>query len=210
MTTLTAKSCDEFIGELASASPAPGGGGAAALVGALGTALGNMVGSLTVKYPRYADVHDDIRTLKAKADGLQARLVALVTRDAEVFEPLSQAWSLPRDTEQERAQRAKVIEAALQECCEVPLEIMECCCEAIELQEQFARKGAELAISDAGCGAVCCAAALRAAALNVFANTVSMTDRVFATEANRRAHELLATGTTRADAVFADVAKRLT
>ena len=90
--------CNEFVEVLASKAPVPGGGGASALVGAVGTALGNMVGSLTVGKKKYADVEAEMYELKAKCDRLQAELLALVERDAEVFEPLSKAYGMPRAT----------------------------------------------------------------------------------------------------------------
>lgn len=142
--------CDEFVTVLASKAPVPGGGGASALVGAVGTALGNMVGSLTVGKKKYAAVEEEMQELKAKADVLQKELLHLVERDAEVFEPLSKAYGMPKETEEEKAEKARVMEAALKEACSVPMEIMEKCCEAIDLLVEFAAKGSVLAISDAG------------------------------------------------------------
>ncbi|MDR2197219.1 MAG: cyclodeaminase/cyclohydrolase family protein [Coriobacteriales bacterium] len=208
MTASTQLSCEEFIEVLASAAPAPGGGGASALVGAIGVALGNMVGSLTVGKPKYASVHDDIVMLKARADALQHDLIRLVARDAEVFEPLAAAYGLPKETEAQRAHKAEVMEASLRECVAVPLQIMERCCEAIDLHEAFAAKGTAIALSDVGCGVACCKAALQAASLNVFINTKSMTDSAFAEQTNEQANALLARFVPKADAIFADVAKR--
>ena len=133
--------CNEFVEVLASKAPVPGGGGASALVGAVGTALGNMVGSLTVGKKKYADVEEEMYELKAKCDRLQAELLALVERDAEVFEPLSKAYGMPRATEEEKAEKARVMEIVLKDACSVPMEIMEKCCEALELIKEFAAKG---------------------------------------------------------------------
>ena len=91
------KTCEEFVEVLASNAPVPGGGGASALVGAIGMALGNMVGSLTVGKKKYADVQEDIIALKAKADALQKEFLTLIDRDAEMFEPLSRAYGLPKN-----------------------------------------------------------------------------------------------------------------
>lgn len=202
------QSCEDFVEVLASKEPVPGGGGAAALVGAIGTALGSMVGSLTLGKKKYADVQEDIAKLTAEAGQLQKELLKLAGRDAEVFEPLSRAYGLPKDTEEQRAEKALVMEAALKEACSVPLEIMERCCEAIELHREFASKGAAIAISDAGCGVACCRAALLAASLNVFINTKSMTDRVYAGEINSRANKMLDTYTVLADEIYGQVATR--
>ena len=201
-------SCDAFIEALASKAPVPGGGGASALVGAIGTALGNMVGSLTLGKQKYADVQEDIIALKEKADALQAEFLSLMQRDAQVFEPLSRAYGMPRGTEEEKAQRARVMAQALKDCCEVPLEIMQACCQAIDLHEEFAQKGTAIAISDVGCGVICCKAALQAASLNVFINTKSMTDRQMAEDYNRKAFDMLEGYTVKADKIFERVAAR--
>ena len=102
--------CTEFVEVLASKAPVPGGGGASALVGAVGTALGNMVGSLTVGKKKYADVEDEMYELKAKCDQLQKDFLRLIERDAEVFEPLSKAYGMPKETEEEKAEKARVME----------------------------------------------------------------------------------------------------
>lgn len=203
------KSCREFIAELASKAPVPGGGGASALVGAIGTALGNMVGSLTVGKKKYADVEGEIIALMEKANKLMDELMKLVDRDAEVFEPLSKAYGMPKDTEEQRAEKDRVMEKCLRDACSVPLEIMEKCCEAIELQKEFAAKGSALAISDAGVGVAFCKAALLGASLNVFINTNSMKDRDYAEKLNARATEMLDKYTAIADDVFNGVYNRL-
>ena len=92
---ITEKSCVEFVNALATKAPVPGGGGASALVGAIGTALGNMVGSLTVGKKKYADVEAEMQELKEKCDQLQSELLELVEKDAEVFAPLAQAYGRP-------------------------------------------------------------------------------------------------------------------
>jgi formiminotetrahydrofolate cyclodeaminase len=199
----------EFIEVLSSNAPVPGGGGAASYVGAIGIALGNMVGSLTVGKKKYADVEADIIKLKEKADLLQKEFLTLIDKDAEVFEPLSKAYRLPKDTEEEKAARAEVMEKALKTACSVPLEIMKKCCEALELVKEFAQKGSALAISDAGCGAACLKAALVSASLNVFINTNLMTDRDLAEEANSKANSMLEEYGKLADEIFNQVRARL-
>ena len=183
--------CNEFVDVLSSKAPVPGGGGASALVGAVGTALGNMVGSLTVGKKKYADVEEEMYSLKEKATKLQEELLRLVERDAEVFEPLSKAYGMPRATEEEKAEKARVMEIVLKDACSVPMEIMEKCCEAIELLEVFAEKGSTLAISDAGVGAAMCKAALLGASLNVYINTKSMKNREYAEELNAKCDAML-------------------
>lgn len=204
----TKQSCEEFVSILASREPVPGGGGASALVGAIGMALGNMVASLTLGKKKYADVEQDIIDLKSMADILQQEFLGLVAKDAEVFEPLSRAYGMPKDTETQRAEKSKVMEHALRECCDVPLAIMEKCCEAIKLHESFAKKGTAIAISDVGVGVAFCKAALQGASLNVFINTKSMSDRIYAEEVNSRAEKMLAEYLNLADEIYTDVADR--
>ena len=198
---MTLASCREFVTVLASDAPAPGGGGAAALVGALGTALGNMVGSLTVGKKKYADVEAEIIALKAKCDALQKDLLDQVPADAVGFEPLAKAYGIPKDN----PDRDRILEEATIVACQVPMKIMELCCESIEAISVFAAKGSRLAVSDAGCGAVCCKAALQSASLNVFINTKSLKNRELAEELNAKANGMLDKYCAMADEIFAGV-----
>ncbi|MDR1948478.1 MAG: cyclodeaminase/cyclohydrolase family protein [Spirochaetaceae bacterium] len=204
----TKQSCEEFVKALASKEPVPGGGGASALVGALGIALGNMVGNLTAGKKKYAAVEEDMRILMEKAGTLQRELLALVNRDAEAFEPLARAYGLPQETEEEKAQKLRIMEAALEGASAAPLEIMEKCGEAILLCGEFAAKGAAIALSDAGVGAVFCKAALLGASLNVFINTKAMSCRSRAEGINKKARELLNTYIPLADDIYAGLIAR--
>ena len=198
---MTLASCREFVSVLASDAPAPGGGGAAALVGAIGTALGNMVGSLTVGKKKYAAVEEEIIALKAKCDDLQKQLLDQVEADEVNFLPLAKSYGIPKDD----PNRDKVLEEATIIACSTPMHIMELCCEAIEAISVFAAKGSRLAVSDAGCGAVCCKAALQAASLNVFINTKSLKNREVAEEMNAKANGMLDKYCAMADEIFASV-----
>ena len=205
----TKNTCEEFVDVLASNAPVPGGGGASALVGAIGMALGNMVGSLTVGKKKYADVEADIIALKEKATALQADFLRLVDADAEAFEPLSKAYGMPKETEEQKAEKARVMAIVLKDACAVPMEIMEKCCEAIDVIEEFAAKGSALAISDAGVGVVFCKAALLGASLNVYINTKSMADKEYAASLNEKADKMIADYSKKADEIFAAVNARL-
>lgn len=196
---------ETFVEELASNAPVPGGGGASALVGAIGVALGNMVGSLTVGKKKYADVEEEIKALKEKSTALQDKLLQLVEEDAKVFEPLSRAYGLPSGTDEEKAEKAKVLEEALNLACSVPMQIMETIGEAVSILEEFNEKGSRLAISDVGCGAICCQAALRAASLNVFINTKLMKDKENADKLNEKANALLEEYKRRTEDLFLQV-----
>ena len=199
------KNIDKFLEALASSAPTPGGGGAAALCGALGIALGNMVGSLTLGKKKYADVQEDIAELNAKAEALRAGFVALVDADAEAFAPLSRAYSIPRDD----PARDEIMEPALLKAAEAPLEIMRKCAEALELISGYAAKGSALAISDAGCAAALCGAAMEAAALNVKINTKSMKNRADADNINAEMNELLQKYFALSQEIYNDVSGRL-
>jgi formiminotetrahydrofolate cyclodeaminase len=206
---LSKKTLPDFVTVLASKEPVPGGGGASALVGAVGTALGNMVGSLTVGKKKYAEVEAGIIALKKKSDTLQDDLLALIDKDAQDFEPLAKAYGLPKDTPEQQAEKDRVMEAALCTASETPLEIMRKCAEAIDIIEEFAAKGSKLAISDAGVGVLFCKAALAGASLNVFINTKAMKDRAKAEKLNKEADDLLSRYETKADNIFTGVKTQL-
>jgi len=199
------KSCAEFVEVLASKAAVPGGGGASALVGAVGMALGSMVGNLTLGKKKYADVEADIAALLDKAAALQAELLHLIDEDAVVFEPLSKAYGIPKDD----PTREQVMEDALKLACTVPLDIMRLSARAIELQDEFAKKGSVLALSDAGVGVIFCKAAMQGASLNVFINTGAMTDRGYAGSIEAEADALIAKYCVLADEIYDSVTKRL-
>ena len=137
--------CTEFVEVLSSKAPVPGGGGASALVAAVGTALGNMVGSLTVGKKKYADVEDEIIECKKEADEIAKEFLELMDKDAEAFEPLSRAYGLPKSTPEEIAEKEEIMENALNVACGVPIEIMKTCARGIDLVEVFAAKGSRIA-----------------------------------------------------------------
>ena len=201
MEKMMEKPCTEFLSVLASKAAVPGGGGAAALVGAAGVALGNMVGCLTEGKKKYAAVEADIQRLNARAGELLRELEGLVEADAEAFAPLAKAYSIPKDD----PARAEIMEKALDAACAVPLEILEKCAEGVALAEEYAAKGSVLAVSDAGCAALFCKAAMQAAGLNVAINTRLMADREKAAALDKKAGALLAEYSPRADAVYTQV-----
>lgn len=204
----TELSCREFVAVLASDAPAPGGGGAAALGGAIGMALTNMVGSLTAGKPKFAAVEDEIVALKEQANTIQDRFLQLVVADAEVFEPLSRAYGLPKTTEEEAAYKVQVMEECLVSCAEVPLAMMQCCYDALLITERMEQIGTPIAISDVGCAAAGLKAALMMADLNVRVNTKLMVERSKADELNVEAESLLQKGLPLADRLYQKVQSR--
>jgi len=202
-------SVTEFTLELSSKAPVPGGGGAAALVGALGAALGGMVANLTIGKPKYADVEDEIQELKVAAYRIQKDLLALIEKDAEVFAPLAGAYRMASGTDEEKAEKERVMQACLKQASLAPLEIMEKCAETLVLLERFAEKGSVLAVSDAGCGAALSKAALQAAWLNVRINIRIINDKEFASEVESKGLELLETSLPLADKIYNSVEDKL-
>lgn len=199
--SFAALDCKGFTDILSSKAAVPGGGGASALVGAVGVALGSMVCNLTAGKKKYAAVEDDIRAILVKAADIRERLISMIDKDAEVFEPLSKAYSIPKDD----PSREEIMENALRLACTVPMDIMRACCEAIELHAFLADNGSSLALSDVGVGVACCSSALKGASLNIFINTKSMTDRAYAEALEREADEMLSKYTAMADAIYNSV-----
>ena len=200
---------ESFLNELSSKAPVPGGGGASALVGALSGALTHMVASLTVGKPKYAAVEAEMNELLIKTEALTSRFLALMDEDATAFEPLAQAYRLPKSTDEEIAKKARVMEAALRSAVQPPLEIMEACVSALPLISACAEKGSVVAVSDAGVAASLCRAALEGASLNVFINTQTMQDRTYAEALNYRARQMLSEAGTTANEIYKKVAARL-
>lgn len=181
------KSCTEFAAELAGKVSVPGGGGAAAYVGALGVALCSMVGNFTTGKKKYAEYEEDVQRMLAEGEKVRARLLELVEEDAAAFYPLSQAYGIPK----EDPTRDEVLEKCTKDALAGPLEMMRQIAKAIELLEEMNVKGSRMLISDVGCGAVCAAAAMRAASMNVFINTKGLKDRDYAAKVEAEADELL-------------------
>nr|WP_191384835.1 cyclodeaminase/cyclohydrolase family protein [uncultured Lachnoclostridium sp.] len=195
----------EFLEELSSKAPVPGGGGASAAVGAFGAALGMMVANLTVGKKKYAAVEEEILAVLEELGKLRDRLVALTDRDAQAFEPLSRAYGLPKNTEEEKAAREKVMESALYDASVAPLEIMETVLASMDLLEVLGEKGSRLALSDVGVGILFAQAALEGASLNVFINTRLMKDRGRAEELNGRADRMIAEGRGKKERIYSQV-----
>lgn len=195
------KSVNEFCEVLASKAAVPGGGGASALAGALGAALGNMVGELTVGKKKYAEVEPIVRELMTQIQALQKALLACIEKDAAAFEPLSKAYGIPKDD----PTRAEVMESCLRTAAAPPMEIMELSAQTLDLLRGFADMGSKLAISDAATGAAMSRAALFGAAMNVRVNTAAMHDREYAGKINARVDELTEKYGAIADKIFRDV-----
>lgn len=203
------KTIEGFLEVLSSKEPVPGGGGASALAGALGNALGQMVANLTIGKKKYADVEAEIKELLERMQKLQAAFVTLADRDAQVFAPLAQCYSLPSLTEEEKAYKERVMEERLLDASFVPLEIMEHAVAMLGILEILGDKGSRLAVSDVGVGVQFIRASLLGAVMNVYINTKSMKNREKAEELNARAGQLIEEGTAWADRIYAKVLDQL-
>jgi len=195
----------DFLNELASKEPTPGGGGASALLGGVGIALESMVANLTKGKKKYAEYEEDIVKILEHTDKLLPEMLELIKKDAEVFEPLAKAYSIPKDTEG----RDEKLDEALKLACTVPVEIVEKAYEAIDILEELAKKGSRLAISDVAVAASAIRAALCGGVVNVYINTKLMKDRTHATTVNAYVEEMKIIGTKRCDAVYDEVTNSL-
>ena len=184
----------DFLEQLSSSAPIPGGGGASAAVGAFASALGLMVANLTVGKKKYADVEEEILEIREKLEQKKQDLVRMVDADAEAFEPLAKAYRMPKETEEEQAEKEKVMEAALKNAAEAPLCIMETIVDTMEMIRVLGEKGSRLAVRDAGVAILFAQAALEGASLNIFINTKMMKDQEEAERLNCLADQLIATG----------------
>ena len=201
----TELSVTEFTDKLASKSSVPGGGGACALAAAIGIALGDMVGEFTVGKKKYAAVEEDIITLMNKANELKDKLIKCIEDDALAFEPLSKAYSIPKDD----PERDEIMEKCLKDAAKAPFDILELACRAIDVQKDFASKGSTLMISDAATGVSLLLGALRGAAVNVYVNTKLMKDREYADSLNKRVEDLVNHYEKKANDIYFDVLNRL-
>lgn len=199
----------DFINELASKAPTPGGGGASAYCGALATALASMVGNLTVGKKTYAAVEDEVKEALIQLEEQRNKFVELIDKDAQAFEPLSRAYRLPRATSEELAHKNKVMQQALVGATEVPLEIMEICAQVITTSKFLAHNGSRLALSDVGVAVLFAKAALKGASLNVYANASSMANEAQARSYIQQADRLIEEYGALADELYEYVIKEI-
>jgi len=196
---------NEFIRQLSSSAPAPGGGGASAFVGGVGVALCSMVANLTSGKKKYEEYQAEIETVLERTGPSIQHLLALVEKDAEVFEPLSRAYGIPKDD----PGRNEILEAALVTACSVPLEIMEEIENIADVLDTLLEKGSKLVVSDVGVAAAMLRSAAEGAALNVYINTKLMENQRFAQSANKKADEMIMRVVPRCERVYMQVKERL-
>jgi formiminotetrahydrofolate cyclodeaminase len=191
-----------FLDDLASKAATPGGGSAAAVMGAMGAALVSMVCRLTIGRQGYESVDAELRSVLAEAEKSRARLAEMVRLDVEAVDSVMRAYRLPKDTPAAVAARDDAIQAALRVATDVPVDCARASAAVIALARTAAEKGNRTAVSDAGAGALAAQAALRSAALNVYSNTALMTDRAYADTRARAMDALLAEGASRVKEIW--------
>ncbi|CEN80289.1 cyclodeaminase/cyclohydrolase family protein [Paraclostridium sordellii] len=206
---ISEKTCEDFVDVLASKSAVPGGGGAAALTGAIGIALGSMVCNLTIGKKKYAEHEESVRSILEKARSLEKDLIGMIDEDAECFLPLSKAYGLPSSTDEEKKIKSETMENALKKACEVPIKIVKVCYESIKLHEDLVDKGSRLAISDIGVGVQCLRAAILSGQLNVLININSIKDEKYVNEVRNEINSLVEEGVKICDEVYLKVEKAL-
>ncbi len=206
---ITDQSLDEFLTRLASASPTPGGGSAAAIMGAMGAALVSMVCDVTIGKKGYESVEGEIRAVLAEAERLRLRLAAMVAEDVAAFDGLMAAYRLPKASDEEKNRRATAIQAALEQATEAPLACARVCAEVIALCRRAGEQGYRQVISDAGVAVLAAYAALRSAALNVYINAPALKNRAFAEAAVNELEGILATCGPQSEAVYSLVRAKL-
>lgn len=199
----------EFLDQLASSAPTPGGGGAAALMGAMGAALTSMVCNLTIGKEKYQAVEGEMKDTLKQAEELRLRLTDMVRADVAVFDKLMGSYGLPKDTDDQKAARSEAIQAALREATDVPLDCARACSDVIAVSRSAAEKGNLNVISDAGVSVMAAYGALKSAALNVYINAGGIKDRAFAEERLAELEKIMATADKDTDEIYNIVKNKL-
>lgn len=207
--SLVNKTVTSFLDELASNSPAPGGGSVAALAGALGSALTSMVCRLTAGRKKYAEVEAEMKAVLGESEKLRAVFARLVDADTDAFNKVMEAWSLPKDTDDQKALRNAAVQEATKEATLVPLEVMKHGIDALALARTVAQKGNVNSASDAGVSALMAGACIEAAALNVKINLPGITDTEFTEWKASEVATIRRTGREAVEEILAIVAEKI-
>jgi len=209
MTKFKDTAIESLLDALASSKATPGGGSAAAIIGAMGAALVSMVCNLTIGKKKYADVEGEMKEVLHKAEALRHKLTGMIEDDVKAFDQVMAAYGMAKETDAEKAARDKAIQAALKQATEVPLRCCHAAREVIELAAIASEKGNLNVISDAGVGVLAAYAALRSAALNVFTNAKIITDKAFAEAKVKELEKLLSGAETATEKAYGVVKGKL-
>jgi formiminotetrahydrofolate cyclodeaminase len=206
---MTQSSVEKFLDDLASGNPTPGGGSAAAIMGAMGAALVSMVCNVTIGKKGYETVEAEMRSVLGESERVRRRLTAMVAEDIAAFDSILAAYKLPKSSEEDKAVRAAAIQAGLRRATEVPLDCARVCAEVIALSRRASERGYLNVISDGGVGVLAGYTGLRSAALNVYINAPALKDRVFAAQATAELEKLLEFCGAESEAVYKIVRDKL-
>jgi len=206
---ITDSSIEKFLDELAGRAPTPGGGSAAAVMGAMAAALVSMVCNVTLGKKGYEAVDAELKAVRDESETMRRRLTAMVDEDVAAFDSLMAAYKLPKATDDDRARRAAAIEGALRRATETPLDCARAAAQVIKLARRASEGGYTGVVSDGGVGVLAAYTALRSAALNVYINAPSLKDRTFADEAVAEIGTLIEFGAAESEAVYGLVRGRL-
>jgi len=184
---LLTKTLSVYIDELSSNSPTPGGGNVSALCGVLSASLGAMVCNLTIGKKKYADVEEEMKSIKEKLEGYKSKFLDLAEKDNEAFDKVMEAFKLPKETDEEKSAREKKIEEATIEAAAVPSDVIKLCADVIPMIDTISRKGNKNSASDAGVAALLISTAAQGAFLNVAINCSSLKNQTIAAELMKKA-----------------------
>ena len=198
-------SIENFLNDLASKSATPGGGSAAAIMGAQGAALISMVCNLTIGKAKFADVEAEMQTLLQQAEDLRQQLTDFIQADVDVFNRVMAAYGLPKDTDEDKAARSAAIQIVLKDATLVPLDCAKACAKVITLSQVAAEKGNPNVISDAGAATMAAYGGLKIAALNVYINAGSLKDREFAERQLAELETLIQTAETQVSTLYSAI-----
>jgi len=206
---LTQGSVEKFLDDLASGAPTPGGGSAAAIMGAMGAALVSMVCNVTIGKKGYEAAEPEMRAVLGESENVRRRLTAMVAGDVAAFDSLMAAYKLPKAGDEDKTRRAAAIQAALRRATEAPLDCARACAEVIALARRASEAGYLNVISDGGVGVLAGFTGLRSAALNVYINAPALKDRAFASQATAELEKLLEFSAAESEAVYTLVRGKL-
>ena len=198
-----------FVDTTASDAPAPGGGSVSALEGALGAALTSMVCALTLGKKKYADVQDLAAAMEKQAIALKDRYLDIIDRDTEAFNAVSAVFSMPKETDADKAARKAAMQAALKLCTATPMEMMELAVETLRMIDTVSGKLNASAASDLGCAILAMKSAIQGAWLNVLINVGGIDDAAFAQEAREKGEQMLSEALPLADRLFGEIENSL-
>lgn len=204
---LAQRSVEEFIMLLASKEPAPGGGSASALLGAVGTALSSMVANLTVGKDKYKDYEEHLQEFLKELESLNKDFLSLIEEDTNAFSRVARAYKMPKETEEQKLARNEAIEKSLKEATLVPVYIMEKCISTLRLIDKTFNMLNLKVISDIGVSVLCLRSALQGGWLNVMVNLKSIKDEEFREEIGKKCEDMLKEGLELADKIYSDVEK---